>query len=160
MESRPFILAMGLIASVATYVLSMGGALPGLEESRAAFVVCSIATGVGTAFVCLRIGCLYSTPPQGRVPFFTITQSMLVANLLFFMVVCLPDGLRQVVLGLLPVLAAATAMLGSDSPDMRKDATDLALALDAVAECWPYAIVRATCLSPGARSSVSRYSVV
>ena len=125
MESRPFSLAMGLIASVATYVLSMGGALPGLEESRAAFVVCSIATGVGTAFVCLRIGCLYSTPPQGRVPFFTITQSMLVANLLFFMVVCLPDGLRQVVLGLLPVLAAATAMLGSDSPDMRKDATDL-----------------------------------
>lgn len=124
-ENRPFIIAMGILASAATFILSMGNAFPEINVPRSAFVACSIVTGVGTAFVCLRIGCLYSTPPQGRVPFFTIAQSMLVANLLFFMAVCLPDGLCQVVIGLMPVLAAATALLGSDDPSMRKDAADL-----------------------------------
>lgn len=120
-----WVLSMGLLASVATCLLSMGLLPADPVASQPLFYACGIATGVGTAFVCLRIGWLYSVPPEGEVPFFVIGKAMLIADLLFFLIMGLPDGISGAMLGLLPVLAAATALLGRGTPGSRRDETDL-----------------------------------
>ncbi|HIT46220.1 MAG TPA: hypothetical protein IAC28_09140 [Candidatus Aphodovivens excrementavium] len=126
-ENGYFVVAMGVLASAATYLLS-GGVLADGGSPHIAFALCGVATGVGTAFVCLRIGCLYSAPPRGEVPFFLIAKSMLLCNLLFFMIVCLPAPISQAMLSLLPALASVMVLLGSGSPEVRKDVTDLVAA--------------------------------
>lgn len=120
-----WVLSMGLLASVATCLLSMRLLPADPAMSQLLFYVCGIATGAGTAFVCLRIGWLYSAPPEGEVPFFVIGKAMLIADLLFFMIVSLPDGISGAMLGLLPVLAASAALLGRGTPGSRRDETDL-----------------------------------
>lgn len=115
--------------------------------SRIAFALCGVATGVGTAFVCLKIGCLYSAPPRGEVPFFLIAKSMLLGNLLFFMIACLPAPISQVVLSLLPVLASIMVLLGSDSPEVRKDTTDLVAAESLPRGYFPKLLVSVTVFS-------------
>ncbi|HIS40297.1 MAG TPA: hypothetical protein IAC28_00600 [Candidatus Aphodovivens excrementavium] len=145
-ENGLFVVLMGLLASLATYLLS-GGVLADDGGSRIAFALCGVATGVGTAFVCLRIGCLYSAPPRGEVPFFLIAKSMLLGNLLFFMIACLPAPISQVVLSLLPVLASIMVLLGSGSPEVRKDTTDLVAAESLPCGYFPKLLVSVTVFS-------------
>lgn len=124
-DNRAFMLAMGLIASLGTWMLATGGFLVIDDAARIAFGVCSALTGVGTSFICLRTGCVYSVPPAGVAPFFNIVKAMLLANLLFFMCVSLPEPLASIVLSLLPVLAVIVSMVGSREAGREKDESDL-----------------------------------
>lgn len=124
-DSRAFMLLMGFIASLGTWFLATGGFSFGDGAARFMFGLCGVLTGVGTAFVCLRIGGVYSAPPAGAAPFFTIVKAMLTANLLFFMCVSVPDPVANVVLSLLPILAAIASMVGPREAGSEKDESDL-----------------------------------
>ncbi|MEE0845211.1 MAG: helix-turn-helix transcriptional regulator [Eggerthellaceae bacterium] len=124
-NSRAFMFAMGLIASLGTWLLATGGFSFDDGAARFLFGICGVLTGVGTAFICLRVGSIYSAPPADSAPFFTIVKAMLTANLLFFMCVSLPDPVSNAALSLLPVLAAISSMVGGREAGGEKDESDL-----------------------------------
>ena len=130
-NNRLFVLLMGAVASIGTVLLAMGSIFVDVSVSRMVFSLCGVLTGLGTSFVCLRIGSLYSAPPQGFVPFFIIVKVMLVANLLFFMCVSIPHPVADVALGLLPFLAALASLVGKRVAGGEKDESDL-VSLDAL----------------------------
>lgn len=100
---------MGGVASVCTLVLlACSEYLP-----LAWYVVLAVGTGVGTAFVCLRVGTLYSALAGNKI-FYTVFFAAALANLLYFMCVAVSRPLGAVLVSLLPLAAATTSSLRGD----------------------------------------------
>lgn len=106
-RNRAFLITMGLIAGLSTFVIS--GGIPSLPYS-ALFPLCSLATGVCTSFICLRIGCVYSDMPHGN-PFFVVFGAGLLSNLICFLCLGVPDGLSRLLIASLPLAAALATQL-------------------------------------------------
>lgn len=120
-ERAPLALLMGLLASVCTFVL-MGGFGP--QFARAVFVLCGVGTGIGTAFVCLRVGFVTSELNGARAAMM-VGSTALVANLLFFMCKALPPVLSLWVISALPFLAAAVSYCSATDGVHGPEADDL-----------------------------------
>lgn len=119
--SGPLVPLMALLASICTFLV-VGGFCPNLPT----FVAASAGTGIGTAFLCLRIGRMYSTLDSARV-LFTTFGSAVMANLLYFMCVAANRTLALVLLSLFPLCAIAVAMLRSEEVRVNlKDGEDVA----------------------------------
>lgn len=106
-RNSAFLITMGLIAGLSTFVIS--GGIPVLPY-HALFPLCSLATGVCTSFVCLRIGCVYSDMPHGN-PFFVVFGAGLLCNLICFVCLGVPDELSRLLIATLPVAAALATQL-------------------------------------------------
>ena len=98
----PLVPCMGLLASFCTAIIL--GAFGG-NFGTEIFVLASAGTGIGTAFVCVRIGGMYSYLNGNRI-FFTVFYTAIIANLIYFMCAAIARPLALVVLSSLPFLAA------------------------------------------------------
>lgn len=103
----PLVPLMGLLASLCTFLM-MGGFGEGLPLGL--FVLLSAGTGVGTAFVCMRIGDMYSVLPGNRI-FFTVFFSAVLSNLVFFMCAAISEIHALIVLSSLPLVATLLCLL-------------------------------------------------
>ena len=119
-RNRVFLIAMGLVAAFST--LGISGGIP-LLPYDAIFSLCSIATGVCTSFICLRIGCVFSDMPHGN-PFFAVFGAGLLSNLLCFLCLGVPDGLSRLLIASLPLAAALAAQLDIRSAAEREHLQD------------------------------------
>ncbi|MGN0038157.1 MAG: response regulator transcription factor [Coriobacteriales bacterium] len=106
-SSGPFLIAMGLLAGLCTFVLSGGISLLPYDIL---FPLCSVGTGLSTAFICLRIGCVFSDMPHGN-PFFTVFGAGLVSNLICFLCLGVPAELSRLLIAVLPLAAALSTQL-------------------------------------------------
>lgn len=123
-ESRLAVAGFSLVAAVATVVAgcsSSGGSSP-------LFLAASALTGIGTAWVALRLGTLYSTAPARRVTLYT-AASFVTACLLYFLAVGLPHQLGLPFMALLPVFAALVTMTAPDDSVLQKERPARAKAL-------------------------------
>ena len=112
----PLVPAMALLAGVCTFLIA---ATPHLDWGL--FVAASIGTGIGTPFLCLRIGHMYSTLDSNRVLFATFASGIL-ANLLYF-VCCSIDALAaSVLLACFPVFSMFLALLSAPEPPVKEEA--------------------------------------
>lgn len=111
--SGPLVPLMALLTSVCTFLV-VGGLCPNIPT----FVAASAGTGIGTAFLCLRIGRMYSTLDSARV-LFTTFGSALVANLLYFTCVAASPRLSLVLLSLFPLCAIVVAQLRPEEVRVR-----------------------------------------
>ncbi len=123
LEKRWVVLVAGALASASTFVVCGGG---GIVVDPWMYALASAGTGVGTALVCLRVGCLYSTL-NGAKCFFTAVASGLLSNLFYFMCVALPIEAAVVVLSLLPFVAAALGLIqrNEDAESLSRDAISI-----------------------------------
>lgn len=124
-ESRisrgPLVPAMALLASASTFFVVEENVTLGLVP----FVIASACTGVGTAFLCLRLGHMYSTLDSKRV-FFATFASALFANLLYFMCVAVGQTVGSALLSLFPLLSFALALLRPENDeDLIKEDEDI-----------------------------------
>ena len=117
----PLVPIMALLASACTFFVVEENVTLGL----APFVAASACTGVGTAFLCLRLGHMYSTLDSKRV-FFTTFASALFANLLYFMCVAVGQMVGSVLLSLFPLLSFVLALLRPENDeDLVKEDEDI-----------------------------------
>ncbi len=115
-DNNLFIIVMGILASISTFVLASGIAP---ADDLTAFAIASIGTGLGTSFLCLRIGCIYGDMPHGN-PFLVTAGACLLSNLIYFMCVGVPGPIKTVIISLLPFLAALCSSInanGAASPE-------------------------------------------
>lgn len=111
-ESRAAVFAASVAAAVSTVCVmrgSSGGA------AGALFLVASVLTGLGTAWVCLRLGAVYATVSARRASLYAAT-SMCLACLLYFLAAGLPRDVGIVIMACLPVAAALCTMTTSEEP--------------------------------------------
>lgn len=115
----PLVPVMAAFASACTYAAI--GFPAALHPTL--FTFASIGTGIGTPFLALRIGYMYSTLDSNRVLFAAFGSGML-ANLLYFMCVALDRDAAVAVLSLFPLFAVALALLRQEEP-LAPDETDV-----------------------------------
>ncbi len=120
-ERGPLVPAMGFVASVSTFVL-MGGL--GTKVGAALFVVCGIGTGVGTAFVCLRVGFITSLL-NGVRAVMMVGSSTLLCNLLFFTCQALPPVASLWMISALPFLASVVSFCSKSGDEHGPEPADL-----------------------------------
>ena len=102
--------AFGVLAMLATALLELSG----MVASDALFALSAILTGIGTSFICLRVGRLYGSVGLGE----SLTAgalSLVFASLLYFAGVALPGSLGAVLAAALPLVSVA--MLNMDADD-------------------------------------------
>ena len=112
-QSKPALLLAGAVAGVATVgvrLLAVNGATDAL------FLLSCVCTGLGTAWVCLRMGMEYASVPSRRATM-NAAASFVLAALMYFLVRGLPGALGLAVMALLPLGATLCTMTpAGDSP--------------------------------------------
>lgn len=73
------------------------------------FVTCCVLTGLGTAWVCLRLGMAYASVPSRQATLYA-SAAFVLAALLYFLARGLPEELGLIVMALLPMLASLCTM--------------------------------------------------
>ena len=73
------------------------------------FITCCVLTGLGTAWVCLRLGMAYASVPSRQATMYA-SAAFVLAALLYFLACGLPEELGLIVMALLPMLAALLTM--------------------------------------------------
>ncbi len=111
-ESRAAVFGASVVAAASTVCVTLGSAG---GAAGPLFLVASILTGLGTAWVCLRLGAVYATVSARRASLYT-TASMCFACLLYFLAVGLPRDVGVIVAACLPVAAALCTMTTSEEP--------------------------------------------
>lgn len=100
-DSRGPVVFAGILAAAATAVLAFAGHLGGSVP----FVGAAIATGAGTGALCLKVGRLYGT--VGLSDSLTAgAVSLVLAALLYFVGLGIPEGWAVAYIALLPLLSA------------------------------------------------------
>lgn len=102
----------GLVASVSTLAVGMSASS---ESANILFWTASVLTGVGTAWVALRLGMVYGTVPARQAVMYS-AGSFILACMLYFVATGLPRVLGLPFTASLPVLAAFCAVLSSYRP--------------------------------------------
>lgn len=97
----PFTLVMSLVAAVSTFLVASGVSV---KCGDLAHGLCLMATGLGTAFVCLRVG-LVTSRLSGPQACLTISGAALLAFLIYFTVRGAPAAMFATLLSLLPLLS-------------------------------------------------------
>lgn len=80
-----------------------------LGAAHPLFILFCVLTGLGTAWVCLRLGLMYATVPSRQVTLHA-AMSFVIAALFYFMARSIPVQLGLVVMALLPVMAACCTL--------------------------------------------------
>lgn len=102
-------IAFGAIAALSTVLLVLSGRF----ESDALFALSAVLTGVGTSFICLRVGRLYGSVGLGE----SLTAgalSLVFASLLYFAGTALPSPLGAVFASALPLVSMVMLNLDVD----------------------------------------------
>lgn len=109
--SNLFLIAIAVVvglATGATYISSSWGAGANL------YLISSAAlTGVGTSFIVLRFGVVYSKVPAREAAMYT-AASFVFAAMIYFMAVGLPDPVSIVFTAFLPILAVASTLTNAE----------------------------------------------
>ncbi len=92
----PLTVIMAIIASVSTFIVATGSAGTGFLGD-----IAMMGTGLGTAFVCLRVG-LVTSRLSGTEACFTISNMALMSFLIYFAVKGMPVEISMVLLSCLP----------------------------------------------------------
>ena len=111
-QNKPFLLAMGLLAGTATVfvkIMAPNGAFDPV------FLLFCVLTGLGTAWVCLRMGMEYASVGSRRATM-NAAAAFVAASLMYFLVRGLPEHLGLSVMALLPLGATLYADTGGDAP--------------------------------------------
>ena len=124
-ESRPAVFALSLVAAASTVGVRLGSAGGATDPL---FMVSSVLTGVGTAWVALRLGAVYSAVSARRASLYT-AASICCACLFYFLAVGLPHGAGLLATALLPVLAAVCTMTTTEEPVVQREHPQRAQAL-------------------------------
>ena len=98
-QNKPFLLAMGLLAGIATVfvkIMAPNGAFDPV------FLLFCVLTGLGTAWVCLRMGIEYASVGSRRATM-NAAAAFVAASLMYFLVRGLPDHFGLGVMALLPL---------------------------------------------------------
>ena len=112
-QNKPFLLAMGLLAGIATVFVKLM-APNGAFDS--VFLLFCVLTGLGTAWVCLRMGMEYASVGSRRATM-NAAAAFVAAALMYFLVRGLPEYLGLGVMALLPLGATlCTLTPAGDSP--------------------------------------------
>lgn len=112
-QNKPFLLAMGLLAGIATVFVKLM-APNGAFDS--VFLLFCVLTGLGTAWVCLRMGMEYASVGSRRATM-NAAAAFVAASLMYFLVRGLPEHLGLGVMALLPLGATlCTLTPAGDAP--------------------------------------------
>lgn len=107
-ENSVVVVSFGLLASVATLAVAVSARF----DARLAMMLFAVATGVGTSFICLRVGHVYGRTGL-RDGFVNGAVSVVLAMFLYFVGVGLPNPYGIGFASLLPVAAAIILCLPS-----------------------------------------------
>lgn len=105
-EGKLFVVMMACVATASTLLLSLA---VGRGAQDMLFLVACFLTGVSTAFIALRLGCVYSAA-NARQAFMYTAGSFLFAGMLYFVAVGMPHPVSLIVVTILPLLAALFTM--------------------------------------------------
>ncbi len=115
--SRALVAAMAGMATFATLLVAWSAA----GELRGALYIAACAlTGVGTAFVALRLGSVYQTV-GARQAFMYTAGSFIFAGMLYFVCIGLPHSIGLALMALLPLIATLFSMTAVHKPSDSKD---------------------------------------
>lgn len=106
-RKRAFVLGAGLVACAGTLVIA-GAAQAGNDVL---LCVGGVATGSSTAFVVLRLGCVYGKAEPARSASCAMA-SLVLACMLYFVALGLPRPMGLAFMSLLPLAAAACTLVG------------------------------------------------
>lgn len=109
--SNLFLIAIAVVvglATGATYVSSSWGA-----DANLYLISSAALTGVGTSFIVLRFGVVYSKVPAREAAMYT-AASFVFAAMIYFMAVGLPDPVSIVFTAFLPILAVASTLTNAE----------------------------------------------
>lgn len=107
-----FVFGAGLVASVSTLAVGMSASSGSVHTL---FWAASVLTGVGTAWVALRLGMVYGTVPARQAVMYS-AGSFILACMLYFVATGLPRVLGLPFTASLPILAAFCASLSGYRP--------------------------------------------
>lgn len=119
-HSRPTVGAMALLAALSTAgvrITAEGGVPVSL------YLLCCVLTGLGTAWVALRLGAVYASVPA-RKAVMHAAASFVLAALLYFLVRGLPEGLSLAVMASLPLGSALCTMTTQGDAAIARGRTD------------------------------------
>ena len=112
-QNKPFLLAMGLLAGIATVFVKLMAPNGAFDP---VFLLFCVFTGLGTAWVCLRMGMEYASVGSRRATM-NAAAAFVAAALMYFLVRGLPEHLGLGVMALLPLGATlCTLTPAGDSP--------------------------------------------
>lgn len=109
--SNLFLIAIAVVvglATGATYASSSWGA-----DANLYLISSAALTGVGTSFIVLRFGVVYSKVPAREAAMYT-AASFVFAAMIYFMAVGLPDPVSIVFTAFLPILAVASTLTNAE----------------------------------------------
>ncbi len=109
-ERTPFVLLMALVAGLATAVVALRAPF---GSSDALFLAASVLTGLGTAWVALRLGAVYAAVSSRRAVMYAAV-SFVAAGATYFVVSGLPHAAGIALMSLLPLFAAVCTMASPD----------------------------------------------
>lgn len=112
-ESRACVLGMAVVAMFATLLVAWAST-QGLDNPL--FFIGGALTGVGTAFVALRLGSVYSQV-DARQAFMYTCGSFIFAGMLYFVCIGIPQQAGLSLVSVLPLIAAAFTMAAVRRPD-------------------------------------------
>lgn len=110
-ENARIVVCMSLLACLSTIVLGYSEYLGGM----ATFTVAAILTGVGTSFLCLKMGQTYGSLAL-RDSLTVGAVSLIFATFLYYTGTGIPQQWRIVFIALLPVLSAFLFIMPGDDP--------------------------------------------
>lgn len=116
-ESRTFVLTASGVAAVSTVAAAVFSAR---GPSDSLFLLASVLTGAGTAWIALRLGAIYARVPARQAVMYT-AASFVFACLLYFVAVGLPSELGLFFTALLPVIAAVSTMTVMEEPVVKAE---------------------------------------
>lgn len=111
-NNKGFVLSAGSVAAISTLLVAFFSAN---GASDMVFLAGSVLTGLGTAWIALRLGAVYSTV-SARQAVMYIAASFLFACMIYFVVIGLPHGIGLFITASLPVIAAICTMTVVEEP--------------------------------------------
>ena len=113
----PLVPIMAVIASICTFFV-VGGF--GFQLNNFWFAVTAVGTGIGTPFLCLRLGHMFSTLDSQRLLFCTFAAALF-GNFLYFMCSALDARLANLLLSCFPIFAILLALLRQENYEEASD---------------------------------------
>lgn len=129
---------MAIIASVSTFVVATGHGTGSL-----AYDVAMLGTGLGTAFVCLRVG-LVTSRLSGTEACITISSVALLSFLIYFAVKGAPSDISVVLVSLLPFASVFCSFCVPDEVS-ETDPLEEAISIDKLPQGFFVRLVLAVC---------------
>ena len=110
-DKRAVVVGFGAFAGLSTVLLGFSVVM----GAGVFFFLAAVFTGIGTSFLCLKVGRIYGSVSLGD----SLTAgaiSLVFASLLYFVGVCIPSELRLFYLAALPLISALLLVMGAADP--------------------------------------------